>query len=227
MGRRSRSRSRSPGGSRKEKRKRKDRDGKDRDGKDRDGDRGGRRDADRDRRRHVDEPSNGHADAPSPEATYIDDELSTRLEEPQYNYNQEPESSRQYSPPPPSRESRRDSPPRRRRSRSPDVEVSGYVQSAPNSYARYGQGADWNTAIPIEDDSDDDDIDGVELLTTAPPVNEELEMAKIMGFSGFQTTKNKQVQGNDIYVANIQKKRRYRQYMNRRGGFNRPLDCLQ
>ncbi|XP_067656668.1 U4/U6.U5 small nuclear ribonucleoprotein 27 kDa protein-like [Haliotis asinina] len=55
---------------------------------------------------------------------------------------------------------------------------------------------------------------------------EESDMMKIMGFSGFETTKNKKVEGNDIYVTNLQRKRRYRQYMNRRGGFNRPLDFI-
>ncbi|XP_071090802.1 U4/U6.U5 small nuclear ribonucleoprotein 27 kDa protein-like [Haliotis cracherodii] len=55
---------------------------------------------------------------------------------------------------------------------------------------------------------------------------EESDMMKVMGFSGFETTKNKKVEGNDIYVTNLQRKRRYRQYMNRRGGFNRPLDFI-
>ncbi|XP_062566073.1 U4/U6.U5 small nuclear ribonucleoprotein 27 kDa protein-like [Saccostrea cucullata] len=55
---------------------------------------------------------------------------------------------------------------------------------------------------------------------------DEAEMMKIMGFGNFDSTKGKKVNGNDIYVANIPKKRRYRQYMNRRGGFNRPLDFI-
>ena len=53
---------------------------------------------------------------------------------------------------------------------------------------------------------------------------EEAEMMKMMGFCGFDSTAGKHVEDNDTYVVNIQKKRRYRQYMNRRGGFNRPLD---
>ena len=75
-------------------------------------------------------------------------------------------------------------------------------------------------------------------------------MMKIMGFGGFDTTKGKKVPGNDVGSANIVQKRRYRcvqennviyldisnivieqnaffrQYMNRRGGFNRPLDSI-
>ena len=54
---------------------------------------------------------------------------------------------------------------------------------------------------------------------------EEIEMLKIMGFAGFDTTKNKHVDGScNAHAINIQQKRRYRQYMNRKGGFNRPLD---
>ncbi|XP_022288781.1 U4/U6.U5 small nuclear ribonucleoprotein 27 kDa protein-like isoform X1 [Crassostrea virginica] len=56
--------------------------------------------------------------------------------------------------------------------------------------------------------------------------HDEADMMKIMGFGNFDSTKGKKVNGNDIYVANIPKKRRYRQYMNRRGGFNRPLDFI-
>ncbi|CAC5389289.1 SNRNP27 [Mytilus coruscus] len=55
---------------------------------------------------------------------------------------------------------------------------------------------------------------------------EEQQMAKLMGFASFNTTKNKKVDGNDSYAAYLPKKRRYRQYMNRRGGFNRPLDFI-
>merc|ERR1712098_807364 len=56
--------------------------------------------------------------------------------------------------------------------------------------------------------------------------NEEIEMMKIMGFAGFNTSKNKKVQGNDHGEIHVSVKRRYRQYMNRKGGFNRPLDAI-
>ncbi|KAF8366627.1 snrp-27 [Pristionchus pacificus] len=52
------------------------------------------------------------------------------------------------------------------------------------------------------------------------------EVAKMMGFGGFDTTKNKKVDGNDVGEVKINKQRRYRQYMNRKGGFNRPLDWI-
>ena len=55
----------------------------------------------------------------------------------------------------------------------------------------------------------------------------EAAMARIMGFKGFRTTKNTKVPGNDKnYGVNKMKKSEYRQYMNRVGGFNRPLDKL-
>ena len=49
------------------------------------------------------------------------------------------------------------------------------------------------------------------------------QMQAVMGFGGFRTTKQTKVPGNDIYVVAKQKKTTYRQYMNRVGGFNRPL----
>lgn len=51
----------------------------------------------------------------------------------------------------------------------------------------------------------------------------EAQMRKAMGFSRFRTTKNTKVPGNDIYGVRKEKKIEYRQYMNRQGGFNRPL----
>ncbi|XP_040270357.1 U4/U6.U5 small nuclear ribonucleoprotein 27 kDa protein [Bufo bufo] len=56
---------------------------------------------------------------------------------------------------------------------------------------------------------------------------EEIEMMKMMGFSSFDTTKGKKVDGSvNAYAINVSQKRKYRQYMNRKGGFNRPLDFI-
>ncbi|KAL0580256.1 hypothetical protein V5O48_001761 [Marasmius crinis-equi] len=52
-------------------------------------------------------------------------------------------------------------------------------------------------------------------------------MMAMMGMSGFGTTKGKQVEGNQEGGVNIKKMRTWRQYMNRRGGFNRPLDKIK
>jgi U4/U6.U5 tri-snRNP-associated protein 3 len=49
------------------------------------------------------------------------------------------------------------------------------------------------------------------------------DMAAMMGFGGFGTTKGKKVLGNNVGAARKEKKTEYRQYMNRVGGFNRPL----
>lgn len=61
-----------------------------------------------------------------------------------------------------------------------------------------------------------DEIDGM----TA----EEMEMMKMMGIPiGFDSTKGKHVPDADISGVRAVTKRQPRQYMNRRGGFNRPL----
>jgi U4/U6.U5 tri-snRNP-associated protein 3 len=52
---------------------------------------------------------------------------------------------------------------------------------------------------------------------------EEAMLRKMMGFTSFKTTQNTKVPGNQIYGVRKEKKTEYRQYMNRVGGFNRPL----
>ncbi|KAK6727690.1 hypothetical protein RB195_005401 [Necator americanus] len=56
--------------------------------------------------------------------------------------------------------------------------------------------------------------------------NCEQDVSALMGFEGFNTTKNRKVAGNYEGAVKINKPRRYRQYMNRKGGFNRPLDYI-
>lgn len=55
---------------------------------------------------------------------------------------------------------------------------------------------------------------------------DEQEMMKLMGFCSFDSTKGKKVDGNDVGGVHVILKRKYRQYMNRKGGFNRPLDFV-
>lgn len=59
-------------------------------------------------------------------------------------------------------------------------------------------------------------------------MTEEEMMARMMGFGGFDSTKGKEVSGNNkgAHAGAIAKTRKqtYRQYMNRQGGFNRALD---
>ncbi|KAK7996250.1 hypothetical protein PG991_015717 [Apiospora marii] len=63
------------------------------------------------------------------------------------------------------------------------------------------------------EDEDEDDVD----------VEADMDMAAMMGFGGFGTTKGAQVKGNNAGAVRKEKKTEYRQYMNRIGGFNRPL----
>lgn len=52
----------------------------------------------------------------------------------------------------------------------------------------------------------------------------EAEIARVMGFKDFRSTKNTKVPGNDKnFAVHKDKTSEYRQYMNRTGGFNRPL----
>ena len=52
---------------------------------------------------------------------------------------------------------------------------------------------------------------------------ETAQMRRLMGFADFKSTKNTKVKGNDVSGIYKEKKTEYRQYMNRVGGFNRPL----
>ncbi|XP_065170888.1 U4/U6.U5 small nuclear ribonucleoprotein 27 kDa protein [Atheta coriaria] len=67
------------------------------------------------------------------------------------------------------------------------------------------------------------EVSEVELQGKSP---DEQEMMKMMGFCTFDTTKGKKVDGNDVGNVHVILKRKYRQYMNRKGGFNRPLDFV-
>ena len=59
-------------------------------------------------------------------------------------------------------------------------------------------------------------------------LTEEEQMQALLGFGSFTTTKDAEVPDNHTSAARgaVKKNqnRLYRQYMNRRGGFNRPLD---
>ncbi|KAF7114008.1 hypothetical protein CNMCM5793_006191 [Aspergillus hiratsukae] len=69
------------------------------------------------------------------------------------------------------------------------------------------------------------DKDAMELEPDVPIEEDEMEalMRKSMGFTKFRSTKNTKVPGNNVYGVRKEKKTVYRQYMNRVGGFNRPL----
>ncbi|KAI9228542.1 MAG: hypothetical protein DHS80DRAFT_15296 [Piptocephalis tieghemiana] len=79
-------------------------------------------------------------------------------------------------------------------------------------------------------ETEEGEVEGKDQLISAAvgegggEMDDESAMMALMGFSGFDSTKDKKVLGEDIGMADIKKKRVYRQYMNRKGGFNRPLD---
>ncbi len=79
-----------------------------------------------------------------------------------------------------------------------------------------------NRAVESADDEDDNYDDDDE--------EEEEQMRIMMGFDGFGTTKGKVVADNQHGAArgaaSKNKGRKYRQYMNRKGGFNKPLDKM-
>lgn len=81
---------------------------------------------------------------------------------------------------------------------------------------------------PLREDKDErpgrDDAKS-KVQSTEQDEADEDGMAAMMGFAGFGSTKGEKVKGNEGgAVAKPPKKVEYRQYMNRPGGFNRPLD---
>lgn len=73
-------------------------------------------------------------------------------------------------------------------------------------------------ATPMDEDEPEDDVvvetDGLDA------------MQAMMGFGSFGSTKGKKIPGNNVSAVRKEKKTEYRQYMNRVGGFNRPLDSM-
>lgn len=90
------------------------------------------------------------------------------------------------------------------------INTSGKAKNKPKA-------ADFIAAddMDVEEGEEDDDIVVEDDAMAA--------MQAMMGFGGFGTTKQKKVAGNDIGGIRKEKKTEYRQYMNRVGGFNRPL----
>ena len=84
------------------------------------------------------------------------------------------------------------------------------------------------SAIKKEEAEADEDKPDVEMADTRQKPDDmdddEWEMLKVMGFGGFKSTKNTKVPGNDKnFGVRKDKQLQARQYMNRQGGFNRPL----
>ncbi|KAK4203715.1 hypothetical protein QBC40DRAFT_250839 [Triangularia verruculosa] len=89
-----------------------------------------------------------------------------------------------------------------------------YSRDRSEEHEEYHQSRGRFDADPMDEDEEDDVVvadDGLD------------DMAAMMGFGGFGTTKGKKVIGNKVGAIKKEKKTEYRQYMNRVGGFNRPL----
>ncbi|CEL01700.1 Putative U4/U6.U5 tri-snRNP-associated protein 3 [Aspergillus calidoustus] len=104
----------------------------------------------------------------------------------------------------------RASPPRGSRSdrRNDRRDYRDNANGVSDSKSRADRGRD-DIKMDIDDANEEDDI--------------EVLMRRSLGFSKFRSTKNTKVPGNNIYGVRKEKKTEYRQYMNRQGGFNRPL----
>ncbi|KAL2443894.1 hypothetical protein ABEF95_013310 [Exophiala dermatitidis] len=128
----------------------------------------------------------------------------------------------------PARDYRNDRPSRRSRSRSPVTNggsTSVRTRSPPRRTehdrprSRERKGAGELKAGPVEKETASTNGDHM----AVDELDEEELLKKMMGFTTFKTTQNKKVPGNQIYGVRKEKKTEYRQYMNRVGGFNRPL----
>ncbi|KAM9360412.1 U4/U6.U5 small nuclear ribonucleoprotein 27 kDa protein [Symphorus nematophorus] len=109
--------------------------------------------------------------------------------------------------------------PHRRRSRSPRRHRSSSLSPGRQKDRRDDERKEVKekTAKPIQISAED--MQG--------KTEEEIEMMKLMGFASFDTTKGKKTDGSaNAHAVNVTMKRKYRQYMNRKGGFNRPLDFI-
>ncbi|KAJ5438937.1 uncharacterized protein N7458_009935 [Penicillium daleae] len=89
--------------------------------------------------------------------------------------------------------------------KDPRYRDDGRTANGLASASRYAEEMD----VDFKEDADEDEMEAM--------------MRKSMGFTRFRTTKNTKVPGNNIYGVRKEKKSEYRQYMNRTGGFNRPL----
>ncbi|XP_064421601.1 U4/U6.U5 small nuclear ribonucleoprotein 27 kDa protein isoform X1 [Latimeria chalumnae] len=108
--------------------------------------------------------------------------------------------------------------PHRRRSRSPRRHRSTSLSPSRQKDGEKKDSKDSKSAVK-EHHISEEDMEG--------KTEEEIEMMKLMGFSSFDTTKGKKIDGSvNAYAVNVSQKRKYRQYMNRKGGFNRPLDFI-
>jgi len=100
-----------------------------------------------------------------------------------------------------------------------DAEERGIAPGSGDTAPNNQTGETSNQKSNQNKNNDDEELD-----------DEQRQMMQMMGFGGFGTTKGKSVGDNQTSAAkgaaSKNKGRKYRQYMNRKGGFNRPLDKM-
>ncbi|KAK5459759.1 hypothetical protein LTS15_003888 [Exophiala xenobiotica] len=106
---------------------------------------------------------------------------------------------------------RRRSPPRR----------SDHDRARPREPTKAEEGRTTPKAKPGPTDTGKPSVNGDSMAVDED--DEDALIRKMMGFTTFKTTQNQKIPGNQIYGVRKEKKTEYRQYMNRVGGFNRPL----
>ncbi|CAN1229065.1 U4/U6.U5 small nuclear ribonucleoprotein 27 kDa protein [Linum grandiflorum] len=105
------------------------------------------------------------------------------------------------------------SPPRKRHRHEPEEEREKDRQRSADFVDGISKRKENNGGVAAEGDGN-----GAEMN------EDEIEMMKMLGIpTGFDSTKGKPVEGCDVSGVRAVSKRQPRQYMNRRGGFNRPL----
>lgn len=104
-----------------------------------------------------------------------------------------------------------------------DDDRSRQSSSAKNTDMRGSQGDDERRGRrPTR--GEDGEVDAMDEDDDLAVEDDEMSaMQAMMGFGGFGTTKGQKVAGNNAGGVYKAKKTEYRQYMNRIGGFNRPL----
>eukprot|EP00933_Yihiella_yeosuensis_P056929 TRINITY_DN5638_c0_g1_i1.p1 TRINITY_DN5638_c0_g1~~TRINITY_DN5638_c0_g1_i1.p1 ORF type:complete len:149 (+),score=47.25 TRINITY_DN5638_c0_g1_i1:94-540(+) len=105
------------------------------------------------------------------------------------------------------------------RGRSKDRKKDKSVERKPPPKRARSESADSDESKSSDDEEEMKEF----LLSTDMP--EEQMLSKMMGFSAFDSSKGKDHATSDLSDVKRATKRQYRQYMNRRGGFNRPLDA--
>ncbi|KAF7560990.1 hypothetical protein G7046_g3167 [Stylonectria norvegica] len=116
-----------------------------------------------------------------------------------------------------------------RRSASPPSEALP-TRSKPASHAKKPSpmainvpGSPASDEGEVRDDDDENNNDGDSGGEMEVIDDDMAAMQAMMGFGSFGSTKGKKIVGNNVGAVQKEKTTEYRQYMNRQGGFNRPL----